>query len=282
MSNSKHIKRILVPTDFTPCAQAACHSAMILAVKSKAELYFLHLHSPEPTGGHMAMHGSSFQESHHHDCTGTARAGLDQLVREAEHQGLVAKPVLVMSENWDEVEQHAKAFSVDLVVMGSHSSKGLRRLLLGSNAVRMIHQASMPVMIVKSETREFKLKKIVFLSTLNEKDHEALAFLSHFALPWNATISILYVNTSNGFLEVDVVMSKMRSATIGLESSFDFHIYHSATKESGLSKFTEEIHADLVALPSQTKNVFASMISHGLAENFANNYQQPILVINAN
>lgn len=274
------MKRILVPTDFTACAQAACRVAMALAVKTKAELYFLHLHSPEPTGGHMAMHGSSSQESHHHDCTGTARAGLDQLVREAEHQGLVAKPVLVMSENWDEVEQHAKAFSVDLVVMGSHSSKGLRRLLLGSNAIRMIHQASMPVMLIKAEFSEFTLGKIVFLSSLNESEYEALLFLNYLALPWDATIYILYVNTPDTFEETDVVMSKMRSAAVGLDASMDFSIYNSASEESGMTKFANEISADLVVIPAHIKNVFSSITSFGLVEKFANHYEHPLLTIN--
>lgn len=171
------MKKILVPTDFSECAQAAADIAIAIAVKTKAEIYFLHLHAPEPTGGHMAMHGGGSHEGHQHDdCSGPARARLDQLVKAAEQHGISAKSALVMDEDWKQVEKHATAFSIDLIIMGSHGVSGIRRIFLGSRALEMIRHTFLPVLIIKSAITDFKIRTVVFVTTLNESEQEALAF----------------------------------------------------------------------------------------------------------
>ncbi len=272
------MKRILVPTDFSACAQAAADVAIAIAVKTNAEIYFLHLHAPEPSGGHMAMHGGGSHEGHqHHDCSGPARARLNQLVKAAEQQGISAKPALVLDEDWKQVEKHAAAFSIDLIVMGSHGVYGIKRILLGSHALQVIRHTDLPVLIIKASITDFKIRTVVFVTTLEERELEALALLDQVTCPWNAVIHLLYVNKPLTSEETNVSLGKIKQLTKGLKSPVKFSF---CNEEAGIKKVAVDLDADLVVLTTHGKSSLIHAVSSRLAEKFAGEYERPVLIIN--
>lgn len=46
---------------------------------------------------------------------------------------------------------HAKAWSADLIVMGTHGRRGLSRLVLGSDAAEVVRSAPTPVLLVRGQ-----------------------------------------------------------------------------------------------------------------------------------
>ena len=50
----------------------------------------------------------------------------------------------------DVVADDARAWSADLVVVGTHGRRGVGRVLLGSGAEQIIRQAPVPVLAVRS------------------------------------------------------------------------------------------------------------------------------------
>lgn len=273
------MKRILVPTDFSECAQTAADVAIAIAVKTNAEVYFLHLHAPAPTGGHMAMHGGGSHDGHqHHDCSGPARARLDQLVRAAEQQGISAKPALVLDEDWKQVEKHATAFSIDLIVMGSHGVNGLRRIFLGSRALQMIRHTILPVLIIKSPIPDFKIRTVVYVTALEDNEKEALAFLDQLASPWNATIHLLHIlSITLNSEETNVSRTKMEQLTKGLKTHIEFSV---CNDEAGIKKVAVDLDADLVVLTTHGGNSLIRPFSSVMAEKVAAEYEMPVLIIN--
>ena len=57
---------------------------------------------------------------------------------------------LTDGEPYAEILRVAEDDGCDLIVMGTHGRKGLRRLLMGSVAEQVVRQASCPVMTVKT------------------------------------------------------------------------------------------------------------------------------------
>jgi nucleotide-binding universal stress UspA family protein len=59
----------------------------------------------------------------------------------------------------DAILEQARKFHADLIVMGTHGRRGLNRLLLGSDAERVLRSADVPVLLVKANGVEPQVTK---------------------------------------------------------------------------------------------------------------------------
>jgi len=51
----------------------------------------------------------------------------------------------------DEIVREAKQWSADLIVMGTHGRRGLKRLAMGSDAEMVLRRAPVPVLVVRDK-----------------------------------------------------------------------------------------------------------------------------------
>ncbi len=71
--------------------------------------------------------------------------------KQAESRGIKGKDfVRDSSEPYNKIVELAKKQNVGLIVLGSHGRSGLKRILMGSSAERVIAEAPCPVLVVKS------------------------------------------------------------------------------------------------------------------------------------
>ncbi|MEP7049864.1 MAG: universal stress protein [Pseudomonadota bacterium] len=141
---------ILAAVDTSPGASRVIETAARLARRNwhHAQLHILHVFKSglfdraPPGGGHAS-------ELHTE-----ARNYLDHHVRMARRQ--VAVPVaglFVVGDPTDEIVRVADSLSADMIVMGTHDSAGLERLLLGSVAEVVVRRARCSVLVVRSKDR---------------------------------------------------------------------------------------------------------------------------------
>jgi universal stress protein A len=142
------LKKILVPTDFSPGAAAATEHALSLAHAFGGTVTLFHVYAL-PT--YVFPDGSTFVAGPD-VAAKIERDVLDTLAtaaRNAERQSGV--PVLtrsVIGAPYDEIIAAAKEY--DLIVMGTHGRTGLKHLLLGSVAEKVVRHASCPVLTVRT------------------------------------------------------------------------------------------------------------------------------------
>jgi nucleotide-binding universal stress UspA family protein len=73
---------------------------------------------------------------------------------EAEKLGVSVETVQVASRTRpvsDIILAHARRYKADVIVMGTHGRRGLNRLLLGSDAERVLRDSSIPVLLTRRE-----------------------------------------------------------------------------------------------------------------------------------
>jgi nucleotide-binding universal stress UspA family protein len=82
------------------------------------------------------------------------KKALDEGAALAEKAGVSASTAMVETHGRrvsDVILADAKTFRADLIVMGTHGRRGLNRLLLGSDAERVLHDAPVPVLLIRAQ-----------------------------------------------------------------------------------------------------------------------------------
>ena len=86
----------------------------------------------------------------------SGQSALDTAAAIAEKARVKAECVLREGRNRavsDAILDEAKKWRADVIVMGTHGRRGMNRLLLGSDAERVLRESPVPVLLVKDDKR---------------------------------------------------------------------------------------------------------------------------------
>ena len=144
-------QRILVPVDGSPTAQKGLDEAIALAKLTGGQLRLLYVVDE-------LMFVSSIQEY------STYSADMARLLKDAGTEilrvcaeraragGVQAETVLIDSVSGrvaDVIVEQAGKLQADLIVLGTHGRRGLRRFALGSDAEQVVRLAAVPVLLIR-------------------------------------------------------------------------------------------------------------------------------------
>lgn len=152
----KDIERILFPRDFSDNSYAALDYATKLAELCKAELCLLHVvNSPIQYDSFLL---SSFQiDDIERKATSAKRQAMLNLIQTRIGEQVPVKVMLRRGVPFVEIIDSARKCKADLIVMGTHGRTGLRQMLIGSVAEKVMRHAPCPVMTVKHRDYEFEM-----------------------------------------------------------------------------------------------------------------------------
>lgn len=272
------MKKILVPTDFSECAQSAMQVAKAVAAKSGADLYFLHLEDVAPEVVHVLHHEAARHDAHE----GQARYQLQHEVELAEKEGLRAHPIFIPRSQEEDIDDYIKPYEIDFVVMGSHGAKGLREAFIGSNTQHVIRYASVPVLVIKHPDSDFNPKRIIFASTFRDDVTKQLKGVMSFAKLWNAELDIVFINLLSHLIEEHEAEKKMRIQLkeAGI-SGCTCSVVETNEEEFGIMHFAKSVNVDVIAVASEHHSGLGWLFNSNVAEKLTNHSQIPVLVMNA-
>jgi len=145
-------KTILVPYDFSASADHALSVAVSEARAHGAHIVLVHVVELSPHFGPettlILPEGSRTPVGIHHYARARAEADLRDLI--ARLPGDVAITSVVREgAPADEIDEVARDRAADVIVMGTHGRTGLRRLVAGSTAERVVRTSQVPVMTIR-------------------------------------------------------------------------------------------------------------------------------------
>jgi len=149
--------RILWPTDFSRLASAALPHATRLAGTGRAELVILHVLSPPTIMPVPDLSGAVWTQVLESNRT-AAQAKLKRLTDhvKATLPRTRVESVLAEGDPATEILRVAKRRRCDLILIATHGRSGLRHLLMGSVAERVVRTASCPVLTVRHPAMRVK------------------------------------------------------------------------------------------------------------------------------
>lgn len=144
------VKNILWPTDFSPLSLAAIDCIRGYRDVFKAKLHVIHvclppmtpiIGMPPPAAAQLLMEPK--------DVLKPAEAQLKRLVEDkfgtpnrVQYEAIIGTP-------WVEVCNYARENKIDLIILATHGRTGLRHVMLGSVAERIVQHAPCPVLVVR-------------------------------------------------------------------------------------------------------------------------------------
>jgi nucleotide-binding universal stress UspA family protein len=146
-------KRILVAVDGSPASNAGLRSAVSLAADQRASLVVVHVVDLTlPVGPESAFYVPSYIDAYEAALVKGGGKLLDKAVAQARALGVRVEAVLARSRASTvarAVLVEARRAKVDVIVLGTHGRRGLRRVVMGSDAEEILRQASVPVLLVR-------------------------------------------------------------------------------------------------------------------------------------
>jgi nucleotide-binding universal stress UspA family protein len=137
---------ILVPIDFSPCAEHALDYACDLAAKLGARVHVINAIGATLPELSVALTDQMISSIRHNNA-----AVLAKLLEPRRKVAAFGEVAVVDNDARDAILQAARAVHADLIVIGTHGRRGLSRVLLGSVAEDVVRRAPCPVLTVRQE-----------------------------------------------------------------------------------------------------------------------------------
>ncbi|MEM9832062.1 MAG: universal stress protein [Bacteroidota bacterium] len=272
------MKKILVPTDFSPLANEALRTAYQLAQQHKAAIHLVHvlmfpMTEEEAPPGVVEVLPVEYLKQLKQDTT-------QQLIELIEKEAIGGVPItseIVVGNPYQSIARILKKEKMDLVVMGSRGVSGVREILVGSNAERMVRFSPSPVLIIKSATDFSHLKNIVYATALHEKEHAVLRTLSELQLAFDAQLHVVRINTISNFREDPTVREQLKKLAKSCQlKNYTLNTFSDIGEEEGIIHFADEIGADLIAISTHAYRGLLRLLGGSIAENVANHSKYPV------
>lgn len=143
--------RILVATDGSATATAGVREALRLAAELRSELRIVHV-LPQPV---LLLGASAVPATL--DLEGVARDAGAQLLHEARAlaDGANVRVETRLLEHagahvGERIVDEARVWGADLIVLGTHGRRGLRRVVIGSDAEEVVAGSHVPVLLIRA------------------------------------------------------------------------------------------------------------------------------------
>lgn len=158
------MKKVLIAVDFDPSAQNVAESGYELATSMNAQLTLLHVVSDatyysslnySPILGFDSFSNLDIVQTEAVD--DLKNAAQDYLGKMKRHLGGETIATIIKDGDFgDSILETAQEIHADIIVMGTHSRKGLDKILMGSVAEKVLRKSSIPLFIIPTNKEEAK------------------------------------------------------------------------------------------------------------------------------
>jgi len=160
------VKKILIALDYDPTAEKVAETGHKLAKAMNAQTILLHVVSDatyysyldySPIMGFAGFSGINKIES---DTTGELRRSAQEYLDQSkQHLGDAMIETIVGNGDFGEtILKTATNVNADIIVMGTHSRRGLEKIVMGSVAEKVLHHSLIPVFIIPTRSLEERKK----------------------------------------------------------------------------------------------------------------------------
>lgn len=153
------MKKILVPTDFSKPSENALEVAASIARKHNAEIVVLHMMGLSDAVVTKNESREVFEAMYY---MRLAEKRFADLLDKDYLKGINVSDTVHNYTAFGEINDIAMEMDIDLIVMGSHGTTGLKEVFVGSNTEKVVRTSEIPVLVIKHHAEDFSPKQGIF------------------------------------------------------------------------------------------------------------------------
>lgn len=275
------MKKILVPTDFSPCADKALQYALTIAEKAGAEIILLHacnLNNNKAEDRYPTV-------AYNKPITQTAATKLEVLKKHINQSGKVTASVqLFDGDILDSIQEAETKHMIDLIVMGTQGASGFKKIIMGSKTAAAIKNAKAPVIAIPADYTGTTIRQILLATNQTEKDLTALEPLFNLVTLFNANLRmVIYSDTE----EAVTYISDRRTLT-GMQYRLQEMYHHQNVEtdhltgkdfEDALQAYIDQNNIDLLVMITHTRTGIEGLFHKSQTRQMAYHTTIPLLSI---
>ena len=272
------MKNILVPTDFSELSRVAARYAVKLINHQDIEIHVLHV---------KGVNAASHALINKHKLEAEMDLALEEdgrdLVRELTSLGGEKLKIRLVNKVGNSIQkaidEYVEKLHIDLIVMGSGGADGLKKALVGSNAVTVINESRIPVIVVPPNATFDGLHDIVYATDMNHLATE-MDQMSKLARWFGARLHILHVirDGKHEKMQVESILATLEKLVPG--TRIEFHTARGAHIAEAIDHFVTHQKADLVALFTHKLEFYEKLFDTGVTRQMAYQNHIPMLAFN--
>jgi nucleotide-binding universal stress UspA family protein len=270
------MQKILVPCDFSEQSVNAFRLAADLADQTKGEIHLLHVTEVPVMHDSLLMPTLSFEATLLKELSDNAENQFKKLIADFPTETVVLSKN-VFGNTSLMILDYITENHIELVVMGTKGASGLRELLIGSNAERIVRRSSCPVITVRTYEKLRNIKNIVFPNSLEDDQDDLVEHIKVLQGFLKASLNIVWINTPGNFTSDSITLKRLKhfANKFGFKD-YTLNIFNDKYEESGVISFAHTINADMIAMGTHGRKGLNHIISGSLAEDVVNHIDCPI------
>ena len=269
--------KILVPVDFSEKSNYAVKMAAKIGKNIEAEIYLLHL-VELPSGIVDMGAGSNFSIPESMMYLRKVKEKILDLKATYFHDDQIVRYSIKFQNPFEGITDYVKKINANLIVMGSKGVSDFEEMIIGSNTEKVVRTSTIPVIVVKADSKKFKFKKLVFALNYDDENKGAFVDFLNFAKQFKTEIHLLKINTASSFENSFITKEKIKNFI----KDFDLpkntiHIHNDESVVKGITNFAKEIEADLIALTTHGRSGLSSLFNSSIAKSVSKSVLRPVI-----
>lgn len=290
--------RILVPLDGSRLSEASLPAAAQFARRFDSRIILLHvIERDAPAEIHKERHLTDASEASGYLAEVASRAFAEgSRVETHVHDVPVTDVARAI------VEHAAREFQADFIVTCTHGRSGMRDLLYGSIAQRIVAQGRLPLLLIKPAPNPFEIRKVLVPLDPDSEHDAGIETAASVAAAFDAELQLLSVIPTLGTLTGEEaattsLMPITAQAMLDLrQEQSDQHLdeHHKALRQRGLVstvltargepaaqivQVADRGESDLIVLSTHRKTGLGAFWSKSVAPRVAQSTRKPLLLV---
>lgn len=278
------MERILVPTDFSSTAEIALRYALNIALKAKGAVYLYHVYTPINKSTSVGLDKTRKQLNSQTELNLGKKL---QRLKKKVMPNCEDVPVIIAvgcSPIITNILSYSTKNNIDLIVMGTQGSSGLKKVIVGSVAASIIKKSDIPVLLIPEKFEWKEPQQIIFATDYNRTDRQALTSVIHFAKYYTAAITAMHLLNAKNIQQSQKAKTNFDKYAYTVQRRFSeaklkFQLVETTSVAETIGHLDKKFPYDMLAMVRRKKSFLQRFFLKSFTQNMAYVTRKPLLVI---